>query len=317
MLAVPAILLGMSPGVVHADDGSAVWKVAIGSHAQLRPNTGPHGSVRIPVEITCPSGARNVVIDVSAHQSLDQPNHESEGEAESLPVTCKGEGYVKMINVPCEPDPLSTDPDVDVCPYIKGALTVSANLDQASVPTPAGQRQDGKDMASADRVISAGTESEGTNGFVDISGGTLVNGGNKVAVRVDYSCPTSAGSVDIRAYVDQDLGPSHETSGSGDAEGLATKTGLSCNGEDASTTILVESGKPTTATEGETPCRDQNTPAPVEAQPGTDNTNFTPETGGTFASGKACIQVQIVEGPSAGGDIHSQQEGVFRLSADD
>jgi hypothetical protein len=305
LLAVPAILFGLSPGVVHADDGSsAVWKVQIGSTGQLRSGG---QVVRVPLTITCPRGATGVVVDLGVHQSIDQPAHESEGEAESVPVTCRGEAYVKWIDVQCD----TADAPNDVCPFIRGDAMMTASLDQ-----------NGNDMASANRTIPLGVEEDesGTHSFVDIRGGTVKSNGNTVAVAVSYQCPrgnnAQPNTVDIRAYVDQDLGPASE-GGSGDAEGLATKN-VRCTNERESTTIWVQSGQPTTNTEGSPPCEDQNTPPPTFTYDTNGDEQFIPESGGTFkARSNACIQAQIAEGPSAGGDVHSAQEGVFKLSRAD
>jgi hypothetical protein len=312
LLAVPAILFGLSPGVVHADDGSsAVWKVQIPGSGSLR-NGGQ--TARIPLTITCPRGSSNVVVDLGVHQSIDNPAHESEGEAESVPVTCRSEAFTFWVNVQCDPTP-DGDTDNDVCPYIKGDAMLTASLDRN------GNGQNGFDMASANRTIPLGVEEDenGTHSFVDIRGGTVKSNGNTVAVAVSYQCPRGTdaqpNTVDIRAYVDQDLGPASE-GGSGDAEGVATKT-ATCSGERQSTTIWVQSGLPTTNTEGSPPCEDQNTPAPIFTYDTNGDEQFIPESGGTFARGKACIQAQIAEGPSAGGDVHSAQEGVFKLSSGD
>ncbi|HEV7680074.1 MAG TPA: hypothetical protein VGQ42_16050 [Candidatus Dormibacteraeota bacterium] len=281
---MPIVALGMNPGVVHAATPNTVWKVLIHEEDNRIINDG--AAVKVRLSYWCPQGAPYVVVDLTVHQSL--PNHESEGEAESVPVTCKGEEASKWITVWAD----SVDNEQ---PYIRGVAQVKASLDQG-----------GNDMGQDDRPIRLG-DGSGTVSWVSIQGASTKNGGNDVKVKVDYLCSTTVGSVDVRAYVDQDNG----TEGaSGDAEGMATRSGVPCTGHRESTTITVTSGLPAGPTEGSAPCEDQNNPAPIDGS----DTFTVEQDGGTYTSGRSCIQVQLGATPN-GGDVTSAQEGVFNLNA--
>jgi hypothetical protein len=286
MLAVPIVALGMSPGVVHADTPKTVWKVLI--HEEDNKILFGGAAVKIKLDITCPSSASGVVVDLSVKQSIDSPPHESEGEAESVGVICRGEAAGKWITV-------WADGSED--PYIKGLAGVKASLDWG-----------GRDMGEDVRPIRLGDDGKGDISWVSIQGGTIKSNGNQVTVKVDYLCPSKATSVDIRAYVDQDLAEG----GAGDAEGLAKKTGAKCTGHRESTTVTVTTGLPSTPTEGSPPCESQ-IPPPTEnffAE------TFVPENDGTFASGLACVQVQLGEAVGTA-DVAASQEGYFNLKNDD
>ena len=287
LVCVPIVALGMNPGVVHADAPSTVWKVLIHEEGIKLMNSGH--SVKVNVTYTCPKGVTGVVIDLTVHQSLDNPVHESEGEIDNAGVTCKGEPVDKWLTVWY---------DSSEAPFIARVAALKASLDQP--PRPYGW--DGRDMANDNRTARLGNGS-GPVEWVSIMGGEVWDSGNKVAVKIDYLCSSSKVAADMRAYVDQDLG---NEGGSGDAEGLATRSSVPCTGHRESTVVNVTAGQPTGSTEGSAPCEDQNWPPPVS------NDSFTPENdGGTFAKGLACIQVQF--GDSIGGDVVAAQEGVFRL----
>jgi hypothetical protein len=289
LICVPIVALGMNPGVVHADGPSTVWKVLIHEEGIKIMNGG--WSAKVNVTYTCPKSATGVVIDLTIHQSLDNPVHESEGEIDNAPVTCKGEAADKWLTV-------WADGSED--PFIARLAALKASLDAPPRSSP----WDGHDMASDNRTARLGDSNDKIE-WVSIKGGEVKNGGTQVKVLIDYLCSSSKVAADMRAYVDQDLGISHE-GGSGDAEGLATKSSVPCTGHRESTSVLVTSGLPTTPTEGSAPCEDQFTPAPTN---GSDE--FTPENGGTFAGGLACIQIQF--GDAVAGDVVAAQEGVFRL----
>lgn len=308
----PVLAWGLNPASVHASGSSAVWKVVIDAGGVRLGADGQ--SLKVETVITCPRSANSVVIDVSATQSSTSPAHESEGEAESVPVTCRGGSYEKDVIVPLDP---TTDP------YIQGVADIKAVLDMrrpvaASIrPNVITLSQDGLDMASDVRSVNVGNSNKVLS-WVTISGGETRSGGKKVDVNLDYQCARSQ-IVDIRAYVDQDLGLTAEA-GRGDAEGLATKSGVKCTGNRQSTTITVTQGSPTTPTEGSAPCEDQNTPPPITIDTGVDpagnpTSEFTPEAdGGTFNHGNACIQVQFNESVP-GADVHAAEEGVFTLDS--
>jgi hypothetical protein len=278
----------MSPGVVHAATPTTVWKVLI--HEEDNRLIQDGAAVKVRVSYWCPTGTSGVVIDLTVKQSL--PYHESEGEAESVPVNCKGEESSKWLTVWA---------DTSEQPFTNGLAQLKASLDQP----PRYYLYDGRDMAQDDRPIRLG-DGSGKVSWVSIQGGGVANSGNDVIVKVDYLCSTTVGSVDVRAYVDQDNGTE---AGSGDAEGLAVRSGVPCTGHRESTTVTVTSGLPSGSTEGSAPCEDQNTPPPTNGS----DTFTVEQDGGTFASGRACIQVQIGATPQGTVDVTSSQEGVFNL----
>jgi hypothetical protein len=292
LLCVPIAALGMAPGVVHADGPSTVWKVVI--HEEQNQILYGGWAERVRVTYTCPKGVTGVVIDLTVHQSIDSPPHESEGEIDNAGVTCKGEEASKWLTVWAG----TSDGDQ---PFIAGLAALKASLDQP--PRPYGW--DGRDMANDNRTARLGNGS-GPVEWVSIMGGEVMNGGTKVKVSVDYLCSSSVVAADMRAYVDQDLG---NEAGSGDAEGLATRSSVPCTGHRESTTVTVDAGKPTSSTEGSAPCEDQNTPPPTDGF----DWFFVENDGGTYAKGLACIQVQF--GDSVAGDVVAAQEGVFRLES--